>query len=245
MPPAPAFDPLARWHVDVEGDRVFVRRKLEAEQQPASSVVSANAGRMVIVGGGAAGFAAAEMLRRRGFAGELTMLSADPAPPCDRPNLSKDYLAGTAPEDWIPLKPDDFYRDRSITLRLGADVSSIDRQRREVVVAGERLPYDALLLATGATPIRPPGPGFDQPGAFVLRSLADARAIVAATADARTVAILGASFIGLEVAASLRARGLEVHVVAPEAVPLQRRRSARPAARQGSRTDDRRRRHRR
>lgn len=142
--------------------------------------------------------------------------------PATDPTCRKTISRVLPPEDWIPLKPDDFYRDRGITLRVGAKVRSIDAGRREVLVAEERLPYDALLLATGSTPIRPDGPGFDQPNAFVLRTLADARAIVAAANGAKTVAILGASFIGLEAAASLRARGLEVHVVAPEATPLQR-----------------------
>jgi NADPH-dependent 2,4-dienoyl-CoA reductase/sulfur reductase-like enzyme/nitrite reductase/ring-hydroxylating ferredoxin subunit len=219
---APAFDPLPRWRVDIEGDRLFVRVKLEAQQNASPSGASHHPGRIVIVGGGAAGFAAAEMLRRRGFAGDLTLLSDDAAAPCDRPNLSKDYLAGTAPEEWIPLKSEDFYRDRSIALRLDTQVRSIDVQRREIVGGEERLPYDVLLLATGASPARPSGPGFDQPNAHVLRSLADARSIIAAAEGARTVAILGASFIGLETAASLRARGLEVHVIAPEPVPLQR-----------------------
>jgi NADPH-dependent 2,4-dienoyl-CoA reductase/sulfur reductase-like enzyme/nitrite reductase/ring-hydroxylating ferredoxin subunit len=218
---APAFDPLTRWRVDQEGEMLFVREKLPVEVRSALDTTM-HPNRIVIVGGGAAGFAAAEMLRRRGFAGALTMLSADRAPPCDRPNLSKDYLAGTAPEDWIPLKGDDFYHDLKIDLRLGQEVLAIDPRRKEVILDGDRILYDALLLATGATPVRPIGEGFHLPNAFVLRSLADARAIIAATKGAHSVAILGASFIGLEAAASLRERGLEVHVIAPEAVPLQR-----------------------
>lgn len=218
---APAFDPLPRWRVDREGETLFVRERLSVEEKPGSDT-SLHPKRIVIVGGGAAGFAAAEMLRRRGFAGALTMLSADRAPPCDRPNLSKDYLAGTAPEDWIPLKGDDFYRDIKIDLRLEQEALGIDPRRKEVLLDGGGVLYDALLLATGATPVRPVGEGFRLPNAFVLRSLADARAIITAAKGAHSVAILGASFIGLEAAASLRARGLEVHVVAPEAVPLQR-----------------------
>lgn len=218
---APAFDALTRWTTEVRDDRVFVRES-DAEAIPARSHGS-NLRRIVIVGGGAAGFAAAEMLRRRGFSGDLTMLSADASPPCDRPNLSKDYLAGTAPEEWIPLKDDAFYREQAIDLRLGAIVRTLDpRERTVTTTSGETLHYDALLLATGATPIHLPGPGFDRDNVHVLRSVADARAIIAAAAHARAAAIIGASFIGLEAAASLRARGLDVHVVAPEAVPLQR-----------------------
>src|SRR5690606_38680332 len=145
----------------------------------------------------------------RGYDGSLIMLSADEAPPCDRPNLSKDYLAGTAPEDWIPLKGDDFYRDNAIDLRLGARVARIADADEVVMADGERLGFDAMLLATGAEPVRLKGPGFDAPIVHTLRSLADARAIIAAAADRPRAVVIGAIFIGLEVAASLRARGLE------------------------------------
>lgn len=219
---APAFDALDRWQVEVHGEQLFVRARL-APAPAGPAAAPDRPSRVVIVGGGAAGFACAEMLRRRGYAGELTLLSADGAPPCDRPNLSKDYLAGTAPEEWIPLRPDAFYRDHAIDLRLGVEAASIDVQGQAVIaVSGERFPYDTLLLATGAEAIRLQGPGFDRPDVHVLRSLADARAVIAAVAGARRVAVVGASFIGLEVAASLRQRGLEVEVVAPESVPLEK-----------------------
>jgi NADPH-dependent 2,4-dienoyl-CoA reductase/sulfur reductase-like enzyme len=151
------------------------------------------------------------------------MLSADEAPPCDRPNLSKDYLAGTAPEEWIPLKGPKFYEKRGIDLRLGLEVARIDLDAREAVAAdGTRFRFDRLLLATGAEPIRLNGPGFDRPNVHTLRSLADSRAIVAAAGAAATVAVVGTSFIGLEAAAALRARGLAVHVVGLDAVPMER-----------------------
>jgi NADPH-dependent 2,4-dienoyl-CoA reductase/sulfur reductase-like enzyme/nitrite reductase/ring-hydroxylating ferredoxin subunit len=219
---APAFDALKSWRVEIEGERLLVRSQEDAKPAPAAKT-QGHPARIVIVGGGAAGFAAADMLRRRGFAGQLTMLSADPDPPCDRPNLSKDYLAGTAPEEWIPLKGDDYYRDRAIDLRLGVEIAAVDVDAREVAGAsGDRIGFDALLLATGARPIRLGGSGFDLPNAYLLRTLADSRAIIAAAAQAKRVAIVGASFIALEVAASLRARGLEVHVAAPETVPMER-----------------------
>lgn len=218
---APAFDALTRWSVEIADGRVIVRAREATAQVTRQRRDSAQ--RIVIVGGGAAGFAAADMLRRAGFGGALTMLSADAAAPCDRPNLSKDYLAGTAPEEWIPLKDDAYYAERGIDLRLNANVSVLDpRERTITTVAGERLSYDQLLLATGATPIRLPTPGFEQPNVHVLRSLADARTIIAAASQAQAVAIIGASFIGLETAAALRERGLEVHVIAPDRVPLQR-----------------------
>lgn len=219
---APAMSPLDRWRVEVEGDLVFVRTREEAPL-PTPPARPEHPERIVIIGGGAAGFAAAEMLRRRGYQGTLTLVSADAAPPCDRPNLSKDYLAGTAPEEWIPLKPPEIYAEHAIDLRLGFEVVRLDLEAQEAVGAsGERIGYDALLLATGAEPIRLKTPGFERDNVHVLRSLADARAIIAAAERAGRVVIVGASFIGLEAAASLRTRGLEVHVIASEATPLER-----------------------
>jgi NADPH-dependent 2,4-dienoyl-CoA reductase/sulfur reductase-like enzyme len=163
------------------------------------------------------------MLRRRGFGGAIVMLSDDAAPPVDRPNLSKDYLAGTAPEDWLPLRPDDFYAANGIELRLNCEVTGVDAKARQLVVTGsEDVPYDKLLLATGAEPVRLSIPGADEPHVHTLRSLADCRAIIADTKGARRALVIGASFIGLEVAASLRTREIEVHVVAPEARPMER-----------------------
>ena len=177
----------------------------------------------MIVGGGAAAFATAEMLRREGFAGSVTLLSADDATPYDRPNCSKDYLAGNAPEDWIPLKPPEFYREHAIDIVLGTDVTGIDIKAHQVAIAGGRnVAFDKLVLATGAEPIRLDIPGANEPHVHTLRSLGDARAIIAHAKQAQRVVVVGASFIGLEVAASLRARELEVHVVAPERRPMER-----------------------
>jgi NADPH-dependent 2,4-dienoyl-CoA reductase/sulfur reductase-like enzyme len=151
------------------------------------------------------------------------MLSADDAPPYDRPNCSKDYLAGNAPEEWMPLRPPEFYGEHGIDLHLGVEVASIDTRAHSVALAdGKSLPYDKLLLATGAEPIRLDIPGANAPHVHVLRSLADSRAIIAQAKGAKRAVVLGASFIGLEAAAALRARELEVHVAAPERLPLER-----------------------
>ncbi|MBU6457904.1 MAG: FAD-dependent oxidoreductase [Bradyrhizobium sp.] len=218
---APALSPLAVWEVEREDDRILVRRK--REQPKAASKVSAGAPeKIVIVGGGAAGFAAAEMLRRNEFRGSIVMLSNEAAAPVDRPNLSKDYLAGNAPEDWMPLRPDGFYAEAGIDIRLNSEVVAVDAKARHITVAGGNIPYDRLLLATGAEPVRLTIPGADQPHVHTLRTLANSRAIIAGASGARRAIVIGASFIGLEVAAALRAREIEVHVVAPEQRPMER-----------------------
>ena len=221
---APAFNPMPCWRVERRDGKAFVREKVEPPQarKPARAA-SGQPNRIVIVGGGAAGFAAAEMLRREGFGGSVTMLSSDDAAPYDRPNCSKDYLAGNAPEDWIPLRPTEYYKEQDIDLQLRTQVTLIDPKARQVTLAtGGSLPFDKLLLATGSEPVRLDIPGADQPHVHVLRSLADSRAIIARAKEAQRAVVIGASFIGLEVAASLRTRKIEVHVVAPERRPLER-----------------------
>lgn len=219
---APAFSPIDCWAVEQRDGKVFVNKKL-AKSGARAKPPPESPERIVIVGGGAAGFAAAEQLRRAGYGGGIIMLSAEDAAPVDRPNLSKDYLAGTAPESWVPLKPTGFYVDAGIELRLGTEVANIDTGSREVMLgSGERLPYERLLLATGAEPVRLSIPGADQPHVFTLRSLNDCRRIVEQLAGARRAVVMGASFIGLEVAAALRTRGIEVAVVAPDKRPMER-----------------------
>lgn len=222
---APAFDPLACWKVERRGDRVLVTGKIAIDElaaKPQTGSAPGSPERVVIVGGGAAGFAAAEMLRRRHYAGQVTMLSSDDDAPYDRPNLSKEYLAGTAEEAWIPLRSPEFYAENTIDLHLRATVARIDVDARTVVANdGRAFPFDRLLLATGAEPVRLPVPGADHAHVFVLRSLADSRAIIDRARNAKTAVVLGAGFIGLEVAAALRGRGVAVHVVAPGAYPLE------------------------
>jgi NADPH-dependent 2,4-dienoyl-CoA reductase/sulfur reductase-like enzyme len=177
----------------------------------------------VIAGGGAAGLAAAAMLRREGYEGPVAIVSADRDPPVDRPNLSKDYLAGEAQDDWLPLWPADVYVERHIELLLGSRVSSIDSTGRTLLLEdGSRREFGALLIATGADPVRLPIPGADGDRVHYLRTLADSNAIIERARTAKRVVVAGASFIGLEVSASLRARGVAVDVVAPERVPLER-----------------------
>ncbi|HEV8239117.1 MAG TPA: FAD-dependent oxidoreductase [Thermoanaerobaculia bacterium] len=215
---APALDPIASYEVVREGDRVRVgaRRPAPAPRRPVSSPPS-----IVILGAGAAGAAATEQLRREGYSGPLVLVGDEP--PVDRPNLSKDYLAGTAKEEWLPLRGAEFYRSLDVELVAGDPATALDVAGKEVTLAsGRRLPFGALLFATGAEPVRLPLPGAERPEVHVLRTLADSRAIIARAEGGRRAVVVGASFIGLEVAASLRNRGIEVDVVAPEPVPLAR-----------------------
>jgi NADPH-dependent 2,4-dienoyl-CoA reductase/sulfur reductase-like enzyme/nitrite reductase/ring-hydroxylating ferredoxin subunit len=218
---APALDPVDRWQVEVEGDRGFVRHKMEQPQASAAHV-DPDIRRIVIVGGGAAGLACANELRRRGYRGELTMLTADADPPCDRPNLSKDYLAGSAPEEWLWLRSEDWYADNRVDLRLSTEVASIDPEARTVHCAsGEQFPFERLLVATGAEPNRLDSPGLGGPNVHTLRSVRDARALAEQAHSGARAVIIGASFIGLEAAAALRQREVEVDIVSVEEIPLE------------------------
>src|SRR5712671_8171021 len=222
---APAFSPLACWKIERRDDRIFVQDKKELLEphRAARAAPGGSPAKIVIVGGGAAGFAAAEKLRRERYEGDLVMVSGEEVPPVDRPNLSKDYLAGKAPEEWVALRPDSFYSENGIDLRLGTNATGIDARARELVLEdGTRVAYDRLLLATGAEPVRLSVPGAELPHVRMLRSLADCRAIIERSATTRRAVVLGASFIGLEVAAALRARDIEVHVVAPDKRPMER-----------------------
>jgi len=218
---APAFDPLPCYAVEQRGGRVLVTGKASKPAGPALS--TSGPASVIIVGGGAAGFAAAEMLRRQGYQGPVTVISADDAAPYDRPNVSKDYLAGNAPEEWMPLRPSDWYQKNGVRLltsrrvvRLLPNVLSIELDD------GHRLEYGALLLATGASPITLNLPGAQSAHVHYLRTLKDSRSIIARAKQARRAVVVGASFIGLEAAAALRIRNLDVHVVAPEEIPMQK-----------------------
>ena len=217
----PALDPVARWTVEVEDDRAFVREKLDTPSR--EERLKTDVEKVLIVGGGAAGLACANRLRKLGYEGAITILSADRDAPYDRPNLSKDYLAGTAPEEWIPLRSQDWYRENRIDLRLGVEVASIDPDTRTVDCStGEHFAYDRLLLATGSEPNKLSSPGFERDNVFTLRSLADARALAGHARSGARAAVIGSSFIGLEAAAALRHRKVEVEVISPEKIPFER-----------------------
>jgi NADPH-dependent 2,4-dienoyl-CoA reductase/sulfur reductase-like enzyme/nitrite reductase/ring-hydroxylating ferredoxin subunit len=214
---APALDSLRVYQAEERDGRVFVNGPIEPPVPERVPPVKPES--VVIVGSGAAGAAAAEMLRREGYLGPVTLIGVEP--PIDRPNVSKDYLAGTAPEDWMPLRSPDFYEEHGITLMTGIAVTAIDTEQGTVTLEdGRSIPYGALLLAPGAEPVRLPIPGADLPHVHYVRTLEDSRSIIAGLPQVRHAVVIGAGFIGLETAASLRHRQVPVTVVAPEEVPL-------------------------
>ncbi len=234
---APALNDLPVYEVVLENNIVRVAKKRihsnarDAVHRPRSSRAPTKVAldpnpligpkSVIILGGGAAGNACAEMLRREGYRGPVAVVDSDSDAPYDRPNLSKDYLAGSAPEEWLPLHPSDFYEAQQIELVRGVTARNIDPKAKTVTLSdGNVREYGALLVATGASPIRLDIPGGDR--VLYLRTLADCRRIIDQSKNAKTAVIIGASFIGLETAASLVTRGLRVHVVAPETLPLSR-----------------------
>ncbi|CDN65192.1 Ferredoxin reductase [Burkholderia cenocepacia H111] len=222
MERAPALDGLPCWRVERRDGRAVVVDARPAAVPPALKAAGLPAS-VVIVGGGAAAIAAAVTLRQEGYPHAITLLSADADPPYDRPNLSKDYLAGTAQADWLPLRAPSFYAEQRIDVRCNTRVTRIDPAQRSVELAdGSRVDYGALLLATGAEPNKLNVPGADLPHVCTLRSRADCDALIAKLKTARRCVVVGASFIGLEAAAALRTRGLDVHVVAPDPHPMGR-----------------------
>ena len=221
---APALKPLSRWTLSQRDGLLFVSGKISSRDADRARGAKSDAPpSVVIVGAGAAGDAGADMLRREGYEGAITLIGMDESAPYDRPNLSKDYLAGTASEEWIPLRDRSFYKEHGIELLVGTRVRAIDVAGKRVVLEdGSEREYGALLLATGASPVRLPDEPFGKSGVRYLRTLADSRALIEVAETSGRAVVLGSSFIGLEVAASLRLRGLDVHVVAPEERPLEK-----------------------
>ena len=221
---APALNPVASYHVRRHDRSVFVSGKRD---QPGTIRPRARRerapGSVAIVGAGAAGNSAAEELRHLGFQGDVTLIDRDADAPHGRPNLSKDYLSGRAPEEWIPLHPRAYYERLGVELLLGRTVTSLDPVGKRLTLDdGSTRHFGAIVLAPGAEPVRLTLSGTEGPRVYYLRTLQDSRAIIKAAEGARRAVVLGASFIGLEVAASLRARNIEVHVVAPGQRPLER-----------------------
>lgn len=220
---APALNPVPAYEVVQRDGLVFVTAK-RAKPGTVRQRVRQGSGpsSIGIIGAGGAGNSAAEELRHLGFEGSITLIDPDEDAPYDRPNLSKDYLAGTAPEEWIPLHPRTYYRDLDVELLLNRRVTGLDARRKRIVLDdGTAREFGAVVLATGAQPVRLGISDDNGPRIYYLRTLEDSRRIIRAAAGAQRAVVLGASFIGLEVTAALRARNIDVHVVAPGRRPLE------------------------
>jgi 3-phenylpropionate/trans-cinnamate dioxygenase ferredoxin reductase component len=177
----------------------------------------------VFVGASQAGATAAATLAEGGYDGRIVLIGAERAAPYERPPLSKEYLRGEEPFDEAYLRPDGWYEEHGVEMRLGTRVERLDTAAREVVLeGGERIAFDQAVVATGSRNKRPPIPGIDLDGVLSLRTAADADAIRAAAASGMRAVLVGMGFIGAEVAASLRHLGLGVTVVEFAETPLQR-----------------------
>ena len=222
----PALDALVSYEVRVEGERLMVRVPDEVSDRHAIALakrdVTADSRQFVVIGAGAAGYAAAQTLREEGFRGHIVMITREDRAPYDRPNLSKDYLHGHADPEWMPLRPQEFFAEHDIQLVLNREVTRVDARAKTIVFeGGETMDYDALLVATGGAPVRLNIPGSDLKNVCVLRSFADADSIIETAGRSRRAVVVGASFIGMEAAYSLRERGLDVTVVAPSQEPFE------------------------
>jgi NADPH-dependent 2,4-dienoyl-CoA reductase/sulfur reductase-like enzyme/nitrite reductase/ring-hydroxylating ferredoxin subunit len=214
----PALDDLPRFPVEIRDGDVWVG---PVEKPRFPKPAGDDPRTFLIVGGGAAGEAAAETLRREGFAGRIVMITAEDERPYDRPNLSKDLLTGAAKPEWMPLRGPKFHANQKIELLTGRRVIAVDPAAKTATLStGEKLAFDRALIATGGVPRKPAIPGADAGGCFLLRSLADGRALIAAASAWKRAVLVGAGFIGMELASSLAERGLRVQVVAPEPLPF-------------------------
>ena len=222
----PALDALVSYDVRVEGERILVRLPEEAQDRRTPAMAGCDASvdpsLFVILGAGAAGYAAAQTLREEGFRGRVLLITREDRAPYDRPNLSKDYLQGHAEPEWMPLRADEFFDEHGIEILRNREVTRVDARAKTLTFeSGETMNYDALLVATGGAPVRLNIPGSDLKNICVLRSFADADSIIETASRSRRVVVVGASFIGMEAAAGLSERGLEVTVVAPSREPFE------------------------
>ncbi len=225
----PALDSLPHYEVKIENDQVIVRVADDASDRrtpPMTKRDTKDERLFVIAGGGAAGYAAAQTLREDGFMGRVVLITRDNHLPYDRPNLSKEYLQGNAEPEWLPLRSEDFFAEHDIEVIQGQKMTRIDAATKTITFSdgngGEVLRCDALLIATGGEPRKLPFQSGAQSNVFLLRSYDDSDAIIAAAEKGKRAVVIGASFIGMEVASSLTARGCEVTVVAPDDVPFEK-----------------------
>lgn len=226
MEEPPALDALPCYEVVIEGEKVSVRlpEEISDHRTPEMSKRDAKDERLfVILGGGAAGYAATQTLREDGFRGRVLMLTREDRLPYDRPNLSKDYLHGHAQPEWMPLRGDEFFDEHDIEVLREKEVTRVDAANKTIAFSdGSTQKYDALLVATGGAPRQLKIEGSELRNIFLLRSFADADRIIETAQNAKRAVVVGASFIGMETAFSLTERKLSVTVVAPDKIPFER-----------------------
>ncbi len=220
---APALSGLPTHEVRIENDQVFVRLTTAQETQdnPMSSPDEASEEMYVIIGSGGAGAFAAEGMREGGFTGKILMLTSSSQVPYDRPNCSKEYLQDEAPDEWMPLRTEEFYKNYGIEIRTGQTVMSVDPAKKSIELAtGETIAYDKVLLCSGGKPNMLPGVDAELEGVYPLRSLHDSKTLRDLGKQGKRVVIIGSSFIGLEGGMSLKKLGASVDVVGTETVPF-------------------------
>jgi NADPH-dependent 2,4-dienoyl-CoA reductase/sulfur reductase-like enzyme/nitrite reductase/ring-hydroxylating ferredoxin subunit len=223
----PAMDALPKYEIKIDGDsiKINVPDEFPGSRQPdmVKKDTKSDNRTFVILGAGASAYFAAQSMRENGFKGNIIMVTKENKTPYDRPNLSKDYLEGSAEPEWMPLRPDDFYSDYGIEIKQEVKIRGVDLKDKNVSFDnGESLKYDKLLIATGAIPRRLKVPGAELKNIFYLRSFRDADEILEAVKKSKSSVVIGASFIAMETAHSLTKRGIKVTVVAPEEVPFER-----------------------
>lgn len=221
----PGLNALPCYEVRLEGDHVIVSVPSSAPQRIPSMVqynLDADARTFVVLGAGAAGSAAVEVLRQAGFQGRIVMVTREDKLPYDRTWLSKDYFIGKVSKDEMPLRSPEFYKEHNIEVLLNKQAVGVDAAVRAITFEdGSSITYDALLLATGGKPRRLDVPGADLQNVFTLRSFEDTERILAVTEEASRAVVIGSSFIGMETAAGLTQLGLQVTVVSPSVLPFE------------------------
>lgn len=223
----PALDEIPSYETRVDGDTVIVSIPPKSDKPEKPDMTEQKPSKddrvFVIVGAGAAGTMAAQTLREEGFLGRIILITREDRIPYDRPNLSKEYMAGKAEPEWMPLRDDEFFKENDIELQKNREVVEVDFKEKNIKFNDSTgLTFDRLLLATGGAPKRLDIPGAELDNVFTLRSYDDADRIIEASKKAKKAVVIGASFIGTEIASSLAERDVDVTIVAPEAQPLEK-----------------------
>jgi apoptosis-inducing factor 3 len=215
----PAVDDLESYAIEIQDGDIVLRNANALP--PAERTAQKDARRFVILGAGAAGFSAAQELRNTGFAGAITLISHEDDLPYDRTILSKSYLSGGEGGEKSPLQDKEFF-DANNIVRVKGEISGLDVEEKSILLSdGRKMPYDAALIATGGAATAPDFPGGDLENVFTLRSRSDAARILGKAKGSRRAVVIGASFIGMEAAAALTERGLDVTVIGTESAPFE------------------------